>query len=497
MAETLRLASNVTKARLFDASREVKLQVSEMLSYLVEGAEQSDAFKAHRWDGRSSFFDFQTATFPAGFVPIVLAQLKARGHEVILAQKPVPEPLGPALGTVDFSGFGFNTNYDYQPETVRRLLHHRRMIAQVATGGGKSEIATLAIGSIARPTMFLTTRSVLMYQMCERLTAAGFKPGIMGDGVFEPRRRVNVAMVQTIMPRLAEGHPERDRMIKILELMEFVIGEEAHEAGGSSYYDIMGFCTNAHYRLALTATPFMRPDAEANMRLMACFGAIGMQVTEEVLINRGILAKPSFKLISPPVPNTLRRGTKWPVCYDLGIVENPERNRLVVYEAVRAAQHGLPVMILVQRKKHGQILKESLDAAGLNCRYIFGENDQGERARALAALRDGTLQVLIGSTILDVGVDVPAVGVVILAGGGKAEIAHRQRIGRGLRRKKIGPNVCFIVDFTDDRNITLQTHALTRRMILEATPGFREAILRPGEDFDYGQFRAAAEKSHL
>ena len=43
--------------------------------------------------------------------------------------------------------------------------------------------------------------------------------------------------------------------------------------------------------------------------------------------------------------------------------------------------------------------------------------------------------------ILDVGVDVPSVGCIILAGGGKAEVANRQRIGRGLRAKKLGPNI--------------------------------------------------------
>ncbi|MBH8434009.1 hypothetical protein I8Q59_09430, partial [Acinetobacter baumannii] len=43
--------------------------------------------------------------------------------------------------------------------------------------------------------------------------------------------------------------------------------------------------------------------------------------------------------------------------------------------------------------------------------------------------------------LLDGGVDVPAVGLIILAGGGKAEVALRQRIGRGLRAKKFGPNV--------------------------------------------------------
>ena len=91
--------------------------------------------------------------------------------------------------------------------------------------------------------------------------------------------------------------------------------------------------------------------------------------------------------------------------------------------------------------------------------------------------------MLIGSTILDVGVDVPSVGMIVLAGGGKAEVATRQRIGRGLRRKKAGPNVAFIIDFADDHNMHLKSHYFERRAIVTGTPGFAEGIVA---DFDYG-----------
>jgi superfamily II DNA or RNA helicase len=77
--------------------------------------------------------------------------------------------------------------------------------------------------------------------------------------------------------------------------------------------------------------------------------------------------------------------------------------------------------------------------------------------------RTGEIDVLIGTTIVDVGVDVPSIGMVILAGGGKAEIQLRQRIGRGLRAKKNGPNVTFIVDFTDDAQLDLRDHARSAR----------------------------------
>lgn len=485
---TIKLAANAIKARLFDADRDTRLAVSEFLSYQVENAERTELFQSGRWDGRSSFYDFQTDTFPAGFVPVVARELRRLGCTVALATKPPPPPLGPAPGTVDLSGFGFNPRYDYQPETVRRLLTHGRMVAQVATGGGKSHIARMAVQTIGRPSLFLTTRTVLMDQMRKAFAEAGMTAGVLGDGTWAPRRGVNVGMVQTFTARLASNHPEREATLKLLQLFELVIGEEAHEVGGASYFEVLNHCPNAHYRLAMTATPFMRPDGEANMRLMAAFGPVGIQVSEAELINRGILAQPSFKLLATPAPPMLRRSTRWPTCYDLGIVENQERNRSIVQEASRAAGYGLPVMALVQRKRHGEILEAAAREAGLRAEFIFGKHELDQRTAALARLKSGETQMLIGSTILDVGVDVPAVGLVILAGGGKAEVQLRQRIGRGLREKKAGPNVCFVLDFQDAWNKTLWEHALTRRAILEETDGFREGILPDGADFNYAQF---------
>ncbi len=142
-------------------------------------------------------------------------------------------------------------------------------------------------------------------------------------------------------------------------------------------------------------------------------------------------------------------------------------------------------MALVVRKTHGAILQKLAVEAGLRVVYIWGDSSQAKRDKALDMLRNGDIDLLIGSTILDVGVDVPAVGQIILAGGGKAEVALRQRIGRGLREKKSGPNVCFIVDYKDRGNKHLQSHSLTRQKVVKETKGFGEQVLEEAKEFDF------------
>jgi superfamily II DNA or RNA helicase len=566
MTEIITIASNAVVAKLHNPSRELKLEVQGILSYAVAGAEHTMTFKKGSWDGRSSFLDFRAGTFPAGFVLFLAAALRRKGYTVNTVRKPLPLPLGPEKPVVDT--FGDDPRYDFQMDVVNRLVKHGQIIAQVATGGGKSRCCKLAFARIGRPAMFLTTRGILMYQMHEAFERdLGVKASILGDGQFghtiieggierQAVKKISVAMVQTLIARLEEktvqqevdrmiearlakelkvekalkdklvraGQPwakvsaavktlekthERERMtnkqmlaiatpkieehmiqraktIKVLELMELVILEEAHEASGNSYYEILRHCKNAHYRLALTATPFMKDSEESNMRLMACSGPVGIRVSEKQLIDSGILAKPHFTILPLHMkPEKLYRQTSWQAAYRIGIVENDYRNNLGVARCKMFADRGMSSMVLIQQTAHGDILVEKMTAAGLRVEFIRGEDDQVGRKSALTRLAAGEIDVLIGTTILDVGVDVPAVGHVCLMGGGKAEVALRQRIGRGLRAKKTGPNLCFITDFADDYNTHLKTHSLQRLAIIKGTEGFADNIMEGGRDFDF------------
>lgn len=495
MPETVTIAHNAVTAKIYRGSDAVCLEVSNLLSYLVEGYEQMNAYRTGGWDGRSTFFNWKDNTFPRGFVQMVEQKLRGKGYKVQILAKDTPAALGPEKPKVD--EFGYVPRYDYQLKTVDQLIKRGQMIARVATGGGKSRIAKIAHARIGRNTIFITTRKALMYQMQRGFEEAGWDCGTLGDGMWEPIERLNVAMVQTLVSRLAEPEDHdksakamrqrriREQTIKFLHTVDFVIGEEAHESGSDSYFEILNHCRNAHYRLALTATPFMRDDAEDNMRLMAGFGKIGIEVPEELLIKRGILAKPYFKYVDLPTPKKLRRTTNWQRAIELGIVEHRLRNEDAIARAKKGAEYGLSTMLLVTRKAHGAILEEMATEAGLRAMYIFGESTQKKRDAALEALRNGFIDVLIGSTILDVGVDVPSVGQIGLVGGGKAEVALRQRIGRGLREKKSGPNVVPVWDYKDRGNKHLQSHALMRQKVVKGTPGFAENILPEKKDFDY------------
>lgn len=527
---TVKIACNAVHGKLIDPPEAVANIASELLSYMTDGADYSFAFKQGNWDGRSSFYKHSTHSFPAGFTFMLHHELTRRGYNVMILKKPHAEPKGPPSPVVDEFG-NDDPRYDFHMRALSQVEKHGRGILQVATGGGKSKIAKLIMARYRRMTLFLTTRSVLLYQMKEQLDEIGLNTGIIGDGEFRPVRGVNLGMVQTFVAALEEpdlqaehravvksmhrskkGDPDmkwadireiakqrfaektkrRNHFLRILEMFEVVIGEEAHEAGGSSYFKILQHCKNASIRVALTATPFMRDAAEDNMRLMAAFGPILIKVPEQLLIERGILARPYFVFRNVEPHQRLFRTTPWERAFKLGYVENAHLLRAVCRDALMARKRGMPVLALVRFKAQGEKLLEAFTKVGLKAAFLRGENDNDERFRVLRALAAGELDAVIGTNILDVGVDVPAIGLVQLLAGGKAEIAMRQRIGRGLRAKKNGPNAAFVVDYSVAGNLKLAEHARARRLIVEQTPGFAENIIPEGQDFNWAMFDKVA-----
>jgi superfamily II DNA or RNA helicase len=517
----VQIAKNAVVAKLINPTREVKSFVTTLLSYQVEGG-----LGGSEWSGKSSFFSITLNSFSAGFVYLVQQELQAIGHTVQIITKPLAVPLGPEYPVVDALG-NSDPRYDYQLKALRQVEKHGAGIIRVATGGGKSRIAKMIMARYRRPTLFVTTRGILLHQMDAQLRQIGMNTGQIGDGELRMVKGVNLGMVQTLIQALEEpsldgeirsvvktnhsaksGNPnisraeivekasarfeakvaKRNAILKFLEMIEVVIGEEAHEVGGDSYFEILKHCKNATIRVALTATPFMRSSAPDNMRLMAGFGPILIDISEKLLIDRGILARPIFKFVDAPAHPKLHRTSPFERAYTFGYVENTALHDLVVRDALLAAQRGLPVMTLVGRVKLGDVMLRAFTAAGLKYVFLQGADDMDNRLLQLQRLANGELNGVIGTTILDVGVDVPSVGLIQLAGGGKAEVGLRQRIGRGLRAKKLGPNISFVVDYSCNLNSYLRDHARMREGILRQIEGFAENILPAGEDLPWHLF---------
>jgi len=271
-------------------------------------------------------------------------------------------------------------------------------------------------------------------------------------------------------------HRRVNEMIAFLESINAIILDEAHLSDAKSWQTIVDHCKNAYMRIAITATPLMKGDEE-DLRLIATTGPIIHTVPMKLLIDLGYLAQPLVKFVpvrEPVLPKKKKECSFGEACRK-GIYENEHRHRLIIRETLDLAVGGAQVLVLVTRKAHGKTLLKMFqeDAPHIPSAYVDGDKNREERDKAIKDISTGTLQVLFSSTILDTGVDMPAVSAVILAGGQRSLIRLYQRIGRGMRPKKTGENIVYIVDFIDLTHKYLAIHSKERYLTVKAEEGYK------------------------
>lgn len=424
-------------------------------SYPVQGAQFSKAYKRGVWDGRKHLFNKKTGAFPLGLIKTVQGILESAGHPVLVEDHRIPPSI--KEDGYDLEGVEFVYPYDYQQEACEAAVEAKQGILKLATNAGKTECACAITKHLGVKTMFVVSTKELLYQAKaryeKRLGLNEGDVGLIGDGHFAPGKWITIATVGTLKSRI--NKPECQEFLASVELLFL---DECHHAGSEIWYTVSVLCP-AYYRYGLSGTPLDRTDG-ANLRLIAATGEIIYEVTNKFLVDRGISAKAEiiWDKVTTPV---LKKRIAYPTAYKQGVVENPDLVKKIVEWTLIFHEMKLSTLILVEEISQGRILDDSIwnNDAGVFVphEFINGEEDTGTRQRALDDFANRNLPVLIASTILDEGVDVPTIDTLILAGSRKSRIRTMQRLGRGLRGQKL-----IVVEFSNFTNKYLLKHSLER-----------------------------------
>jgi len=257
---------------------------------------------------------------------------------------------------------------------------------------------------------------------------------------------------------------------------EGILVSNCHRATAEIYIQMAKLYQNAYYRFSLSATPYR--DKSIDKVLDAYSGRQICNIDASFLIERGFLVQPHIYMLDPNEHPRYKYVQKsFRNIYEDYIVNNKLRNEMIVDSCLRLLELGKSVLITVTRLPHGDVLCEMLDKAGVNSvAFIQGEVDGEMRKDLLNKVRKKQLQVLVGSSVADEGVDIPALGSAIMAGGGKSLIKSLQRVGRTLRPYPSAENnekkEAIIVDFYD-RIRYLTGHSKKRLKIYELEPLFK------------------------
>jgi len=403
----------------------------------------------------------RTWQFPTGLLERVEPTLASTGIQLVRTEA------RPKLqrGQFEASTFPIRT---YQASAIMSLLNAARPggILQAATGAGKTAMAAKLIQTMRVRTLFVVHTKDLMKQAHDAFRKfLNIEVGQIGDGK-DNILPVTVATIQT----LAKGRHD-----DYLRQVELVIFDECHHVAAPTLYTVRGKMADCPLVVGLSASPW-RDDGHDLLIEAAC-GPVRYRVTASDLVQQGYLVAPDIHIYRRQIAPELRTRKAattlgYAKAYQDIVVRDPARLRLVTRLAKEQLRLGRRLLVLVKHIEHGEALSALIPGSV----FVEGSDSVADRAGAFDRFRSGAVQCLIGTSLCDEGVDIPAADALILAGAGASSTRALQRIGRVIRPAP-GKSSAYVADIVDEhpvfkrqfyaRNKIYQTEALFRSQTIQ------------------------------
>jgi ATP-dependent RNA helicase RhlE len=139
-----------------------------------------------------------------------------------------------------------------------------------------------------------------------------------------------------------------------------------------------------------------------------------------------------------------------------------DRKRQLLAELLEDAKMAR-ALIFTRTKRGADRVAKYLDAAGVKADAIHGDKSQGQRERALAAFKAGSVRALVATDIAARGIDVDAVSHVVNFDLPNVPESYVHRIGRTARAGADGIAISLVSD--DERGLLKDIQKVTRQTI--------------------------------
>jgi superfamily II DNA or RNA helicase len=483
--------------------------LDEQLSYFVEGYRYSRAFKIGvynpdtgqqvYWDGKRHLLN-QSMVFPTGLLKRVCDFLSDNHVSFSIDDKRVDPEHGPELDILSYEP------RSYQEEATSVALKEGRGIIRIGTGGGKSLVSAMITARYNIPTMIYVVGKDLLYQFYNEFkkVLGEERVGIIGDGVCDIRK-FNICSVWTAVksfgiktkvslddedwnPEVSPIEGRLKRQIKsAVEDTRLAIFDEAHFLACDSIQAIFKAGKGCRYMFGMSGTDWR--DDGADLLLESICGQRIYNMPTSKLIEMGYLVPAHISLVSiPRIEEDLPKN--WKIVYSKYVTDNEVRSQIIADSARVLVGMKRKVLILIRYIQHGKKLVDML--SDLPICFINGKVDGQTRASIKKRFEDGKIDCLIASSVFDIGIDIPSLDALIMAGGGKSTVRTLQRIGRVIRSFP-GKKDAIVMD-TIDHARYLDKHSSTRIYLYKTEPGFK---IKFPEGFDKRSLKKVTLKEKI
>lgn len=306
------------------------------------------------------------------------------------------------------------------PYPMARLL-------QGDVGSGKTVVAALAALAVLEaghavafmaPTELLAEQHVV--SLGRLLRGTGFEPLLLTGSLGAAERRQVLELLSGGGPHLVVGtHALIQRAVQ-LEGLGLVVVDEQHRFGVAHRQALVAKGKAPHL-LVMTATPIPRSLA------LVAYGDLEISVLDELPPGRR------------PVRTIVRRRSEAGRLWSFLAGEVAAGGRAYVVYPLIEASGELEAQSL---EENAERLRASLSGPGVG--VVHGRMGRAQREAAVAAFRSGEIGVLLSTTVVEVGVDVPEATVMVIESPERFGLSQlhqlRGRVGRGHR-----PSWCVLL----------------------------------------------------
>lgn len=431
------------------------------------------------WNGKFSVFNY--SKFGTGILGDVIMFLEDEGYIV-----EVIDQMDKGYTFDEFEDYGKQAKdlYEYQQKAKDSLCDNDyRGILGATTAFGKTVVACDIIKDLKKKTIIIVDKTEIMEEWIDeiplwfdfvedkikgvsgRIWYAGSEPMIL---------LCTSRLLQSVMSRkhAPKTMKTRNRMINdFIKNAGLLIYDEAHHAAAKQSRKVISKIP-AYHRIGLTATPNMRED-NADYEYLALLGNVNYHFTPTELVESGRGAEIEIEFLSPVYDpdwfQSIQAMNSYQDMFEAYIVNNEERNNVILQTVLKEVELGNSVMVLVDRVAHARFLSSQLgdDIAS----FTWAGDDKDERRQKVEDFKAGKTPAFFCTYSLGgEGFDYPELNALILAGG-RSETKIRQSLGRIMRPKKDGSNAT-LYDFADTIN-PFRDHFIDRIKVYKSEEVFR------------------------
>jgi superfamily II DNA or RNA helicase len=469
------------KCQIFSEDTDLLKRLHTYLSFKLAGVEYTPAYQ-NGWNGITYLLS-KSNKFNYGLLSKVESFLKDRNILYTVEDRRAHKSVNVELNIEDNLKRYKLIPRDHQIKICQAAYSNDRGIIRAATGSGKTLCTALITAKLNKPTIVYVIGLDLLDQFYKLYCKLFNEPiGYIGNGVCNIKR-INIASIWTIGRSLKldtkdiiddddggdnEKELDENNRVEILNLLNETkvhIFDESHVVTTNTISEIYKNI-NPEHMYGFSGTPFR--DDNSDLQINGILGEQIIDISASELIDKNLLAMPLIKFYTVPKMSV---SSTYPTVYKEYIVENSVRNDMIVRLAQELINKKYTPLVLFKQIRHGDILLEKFLEKNIKCEMLYGNDSLDRRNEVKDKLVKKEINLILASTIFDLGLDLPELNALILCGGGKSRIRALQRIGRVIRAAP-GKKFAAVVDFYDQVKF-LKKHSTIRYGVYLSEPGFK------------------------